>query len=108
LVSQREARASFDIKQGRVRTKDARIDGDVFAIGAEGECGLDGRLSFVVQVKPVTERKVIGPTLRMLTYPISKLMELKLDGTIGKPQWKSTTLSWSEWFGGDSKKEEGK
>lgn len=105
LVLQREARATFDVGAGKVSSRDIRLDGDVFAIEAEGDCGLDGRLGFVVKVKPVTERKLIGPALRTLTLPLSKLLEFKVEGTLRDPRWKSTAFSWQEWFNGDSKRE---
>lgn len=108
FVLQREARATFDIKNGKVRSRDMRLDGDVFAIEADGDIGLDGVLGFVVKVRPVTERKVIGPALRALTFPISKLLEFTLDGTLAHPRWKSSALSWPGWFEGDTTKEKGK
>jgi hypothetical protein len=105
LVLQREARATFEVGGGKVSSHDLRLDGDVFAVEADGACGLDGVLGFVVKVRPATERKVIGPAIRTLAFPFSKLLEFKLEGTLSKPEWKSSMLSWSGRTGGDSKKE---
>lgn len=95
LLLQREVRATYAIGEGRIQTKDLRIDGDLFSVEAEGACGLDGQLGFTVKVRPVTERKVVGTAMRWLTLPLSKLLEFRLEGTIKEPRWKSSALSWT-------------
>ncbi len=105
LVLQREAHATFEVGGGKVSSHDLRLDGDVFAVEADGGCGLDGVLGFVVKVRPAAEGKVIGSAMRALSFPFSKLLEFKLEGTLSKPEWTSSMLSWSGWKEGDLKKE---
>ncbi len=104
LLTQRDARATFEIVDGGIRTGDARIEGDLFSVEGEGRYGLDGTLRFTVKVRPATERKGIAPAVRALTLPLSKLLEFKLEGTLSKPVWKSAALSWPAWMNNDSKK----
>lgn len=105
LLTQKEARATFEIADGRIGTRDARIEGDLFSVEGEGKCGLDGSLGFTVKVRPAMERKGIGPAVRALTMPLSKLLEFRLEGTLSDPAWKSTALSWPAWIENGLKKE---
>lgn len=105
LVAQREARATYTISEGRISSKDVRIEGDFFSVEGDGECTLDGKLDFSVKVRPATERRGIGAMVRALTAPLSKLLEFRLEGTLSNPQWKSTALSISSWFENGSRRE---
>ncbi len=107
LVAQRAASATYSIGGGRIKTRDARIEGDFFSVEGEGDCTLDGKLNFSVKVRPATERKGVGPIVRALTSPLSKLLEFRLEGTLTDPQWKSASLSLSSWFENGVRKEKG-
>jgi hypothetical protein len=74
---------------------------------AKGDCGFDGNLSFDVQVRPLTEKSLIGQAMRVLTYPISRLLEFRLDGTLQRPRWRPFSLVREE-RGLDSSRREGK
>jgi hypothetical protein len=91
-LKQTELRMPFEVRDGRVRSRDLQIEGDAVSFLAKGDCGFDGSLSFDVQVRPLTERSLIGQAMRVLTYPISRLLEFRLEGSLQRPRWKPFSL----------------
>lgn len=93
VVDQTEVRIPFVIKDGRVWTKEASIDGNMLSLTAKGSVGFDGSLDFDWQVKPANETKIIGSVLRALTSPLSRIFELRLEGTLKEPRWRTALFS---------------
>lgn len=87
-----EARMPFEVRDGKVYSDDVQIDGDVLSLTARGSGTLDGQLEFDVQVRPMTDKSVIGQAMRVLTYPLSRLFEFRLDGRLDKPRWRPFSL----------------
>ena len=78
---QREASASFTIRDGVINTKDFKVSGRSFGLRGNGDLHfLDNRLDFNVRVDP---KKGPGVVLE----PLYELFEYKGDGPLSKPNW---------------------
>jgi hypothetical protein len=93
LVSQSDARAGFTVSDGQVVMDKVRIEGDVLSLTASGAYALEGTMDFDVQVTLMKEHTLAAKLLRTLTAPLSKLLELRLEGTLAEPTWRSPLLS---------------
>lgn len=83
--------ADFTVADGRVRTDNAALAGNVISLTARGTYGFDDQLDFAVQVKPLKDG-ILADTLRLVTFPISKLLEFKLTGPVTNAQWRAANL----------------
>ncbi len=92
VLSQNDARIPFSIEGRRLATEDARIEGPVLSLRARGWCDMDGRLDFLVQVTPMKEQTLLGQAMHAVTMPLSKLFELRLEGTLEEPRWRSARM----------------
>jgi hypothetical protein len=93
LVSQSDARAAFTVADGMVVSDKVRIEGDVMSLTGTGAYALDGALDFDVQVTLMKEHTLVARVLRTVTAPLSKLLEMRLEGTLAEPTWRSPLLS---------------
>lgn len=86
--------APFDIRDGTIQTDDARLLGDLLSIQAEGSMRLNGELDFDAQVQLLRDGP-LASVLRLITFPVSWLFEVRLGGTLEKPLW--TTANLPDW-----------
>lgn len=82
-----EARFSFDLKGDRIASRDVQIEVGNLALTAQGGCGLDGSLDWIIKPTPVPANGVVRAVMAALK-PI-RLGEFSLTGTIKDPQWRS-------------------
>lgn len=83
--------ADFTIADHQIRTDNAALSGNIISLTARGTYDLDDQLDFAVQVKPL-KGGVIADTLRLVTMPISKLLEFDLTGHTTNAQWRASNL----------------
>lgn len=93
ITRQSDVRAPFEIRDGRVISRDIQIEGDVLSLTARGSVTFAGALDFDVQVRPMKDKTVVGTAMRAVTYPLSRLLEFRAQGTPGAVRWTSTTFS---------------
>jgi hypothetical protein len=93
VTRQTDARAPFEVREGRVWSRDVQIEGDVLSLTGRGSVAFDGRLDFDVQVRPMKDKTLVGTAMRALAYPISKLFEFRLQGDVAAPHWSSAAFS---------------
>lgn len=93
VTRQTDARAPFEVRDGRIWSDDVQIEGDVLSLTGRGSAALDGGLDFDVQVRPMKDKTLVGTAMRALAYPISKLFEFRLQGSVAAPSWSSATFS---------------
>lgn len=93
MLDQTDVRIPFEIRDSRVWTRDAAIEGNLLSLTAKGSGGFDGSLDFDVQVRPMKEKGILSPAVRLLTSPVSRLLELKLEGTVTDPRWRTARFS---------------
>ncbi|MFA6288818.1 MAG: AsmA-like C-terminal region-containing protein [Opitutaceae bacterium] len=81
--------AEFDVDGPRVKFGSLKISGPTAAIDAKGDYGLqDHRLDFKAKIFPFDENKsiVLSP-IKLVLSPFSNALEVKLQGTLAKPEW---------------------
>ncbi|MCS6771359.1 MAG: hypothetical protein NZ740_04965 [Kiritimatiellae bacterium] len=91
FVSQTDLECTFLIGDGGLRTDDLQLSGDVISMRARGDIEFDGRIRMDVQVV-LMRRGPLAAFLRLLTFPVTKLFEFRLSGTLENPQWRPLNL----------------
>ena len=93
VLRQSDAGMDFNIENGRIETDKAVVEGDILSLKGDGSYTLGGELDFDVQVKLMKEHTLVSKLVRVLTYPISKLFEFRLKGTMDDPSWYPVNFS---------------
>lgn len=90
-LSQGEGSAEFTVRDGGIESENVKIEGDLLSVEGRGRFGLDRGLDFRVQAR-LRDQSIAGKTLRMVTSPVSKLLEFRLRGTVAEPRWHPENL----------------
>ena len=93
VLRQNDASATFTIADGKIHSDKVRVDGDVLSLDGHGDYGLDKTLDFNVQVTLMKEHTLVSKLVRLLIYPISKLFEFRVRGSVGDPHWYPVNFS---------------
>ncbi len=93
VLRQGDARAIFSIDGGRVLLDRLMIEGDVLSLSAKGSVTLPEQVNLDVQVRLLKEHTLVARLLRVITYPISKLFEFRVVGTVSDPVWYPVNFS---------------
>lgn len=83
---QTDVRADFEIAERSVIADEIRIEGNFLSLRGWGRYVLDDELDFKVQVLPL-KRGLLVDALRFVTYPLSRLLQFRLEGTLSEPVW---------------------
>ena len=86
-LSQTDLQSNFIIKNSRIQTENLTLSGPVMSMKARGDVGFDHSLQFIVQAQLLRSGPVAS-TFRILTSPLTKLLEFDLKGTLHAPEWK--------------------
>jgi hypothetical protein len=78
------AHAAFSIADQAVNTDDMEVSAGAFTANARGQLGFDGKLDFRVQAQFLRA----WPGINLLTWPLTKILEYKVGGTIGDPEYR--------------------
>ena len=83
------ADAPFELQGDHVRFEELRISGPSAVIQAKGYYRLrDGSLDFTTKVFPFDESSsVLGSAVGFVLTPLSKVLEVKLHGSLNNPTW---------------------
>ncbi len=90
-ASQTDCEAELDIDNGKLRFSKIHISGDVISAKAKGTYDLSDRLDFRVQVQ-LLRKGAMADVLRLLTFPVTKLLEFRLKGSLDNPEWEFENL----------------
>ena len=90
-LSQSEFLMPFALGEGKLKTEDISIKGSVISLKGHGDYQLGGDLNFLAQVQ-LLRSGILAETLRILTFPVTKLLEFKLIGTLDEPRWRPVNL----------------
>lgn len=93
VLRQTDAETSFTIEDGKMHTDEIHIKGDVLSLSGYGDYHFDGHLDFWARVTLMKEHTLVAKLLKPLVYPISKLFEFRLRGTLGDPHWYPVNFS---------------
>ncbi len=85
-LSQRDLRASFEVRDGAVRSQNIELLGRMVSIHGRGQARFDGDLDFRVEVK-LLQDGLSAMVVRFFTRPITKALEFELKGTVKEPSW---------------------
>lgn len=97
-ASQGDFQATFEVVEGRVSSRDVFLGGSLMSIAGEAAYDLDTRkLDGNVKVQLLKDG-VMSDALKVLLWPIRKLIEVSLTGTIDAPDWRPRNLP-KELFG---------
>lgn len=83
-----DARATFTIAQKVARTDDLQISAGAFTARSRGQLGFDGKLDFRVEAQFLRSWPGIG----WISPIIGKLLEYKVSGTLGDPNYRPVNL----------------
>ena len=94
LVTQSQGSLDFTITNGVFRTDNLLVEGAVFSIRGSGTYSIPAdRLDFNVRVQLLRNDSILGRLTNPVMWPFSKLlMEFKLFGSLGKPDWKYVSI----------------
>ena len=87
VLSQSDAKADFVIADSRAHSKDVRIKGDIISLSGKGDYAFDHKLDYDVQMRLLKSHTIGGRILKPIFYPLSKLFEFSLRGTLEEPDW---------------------
>ena len=89
LVNQSSASASFEIKDGVLRTEDLLIEGNLFSIRCSGTYDLNKKsIDMTVRVQLLKKGSILGTILSPINWTFSKLLlEFNVKGDIADPKW---------------------
>ena len=93
VVGQSDFKTEFSIADKKVTTEKVLIEGDVLSLSGKGAYDFDGSVDFDVQLRLLKAHTVVGKLMRVITYPISKLFEFRLRGTLDDPRWYPVNFS---------------
>jgi len=99
-ASQTDLRADFTIRDGRARSENVFIEGSLLSLAASGEYRFDGSLRGVVRTR-LLNTGAVAHLVQVLTFPLSKLFEFELSGTLRDPHWRPRNLPKEIFPGGD-------
>jgi hypothetical protein len=94
VLRQSDADADFRFENGRIISRRVSAQGDVFSLEGSGRYDIvRDDLRYDVQVKLMKEHTLLAKILRTVTYPISRLLEFRLRGTLKEPHWYPVNFS---------------
>ncbi len=91
FASQNELDATLAFRRGRVYTEDLRLEGGVISLKARGYYAFDGKVNVKTEVQ-LLRKGPVASVLRLLTFPVTKLLAFQLHGTLDDPQWRPVNL----------------
>ena len=93
FATQNDFHATFDVRDRRVYTHDAKLEGTMLGLTADGWYGLEKRdLHFTVEVRLLRDHGVASSLVQLVTSPLSKLLQFDLRGTLEAPRWRPNNL----------------
>ena len=90
LLMQSNARLPFTVTNGLVQVDEFRVEGNLFSLAANGRCRLTQPgypVEGVAQLRFFKQKTLMGMLARLVTLPISKMMEFRVEGPLAHPQW---------------------
>jgi hypothetical protein len=93
VLRQSDATSKFEISDGVISTEKVAVEGDILSLKGHGSYVINQELDFDIQVKLMKEHTLVSKLIRVLTYPISKLFEFRVRGTLSEPDWYPVNFS---------------
>ncbi len=78
---------TFTIGDGRISSSDAYFGGNLISADGQGSYSPEQGYDAYIQVQILSET-VADKVMRFLTYPVSKFLEIRLEGPFENPSWR--------------------
>jgi len=88
---QNQLTADVTVRDGAVFTKNLKLSGRIISLSAEGNYEIRDHMDFKVRVSPFRDGS-IASALRIVTMPISILLEFNVTGPVKNPSWNAAYL----------------
>lgn len=85
---QADLRFSFELKNRLIKSHDFSLDLGGGGLMAEGSCGLDGSLDWILRPARTSNKKILGRAVMRVLAPLH-LGQFSLSGTVRDPIWQS-------------------
>jgi len=85
------AEATVTLRDGAIHTDDLKLGGTLLSLSAKGSYRWSDQLDFEVQVHPFRDGS-LASAVRIVTFPISMLLEFHLTGPWRNPNWRAAFL----------------
>lgn len=85
-ASQTDFSADFTVADGRIRSDNLFLQGRVMSIEGDGWLDFDNNLRANMKVQLLSEG-FFSEAFKILLWPLRKLIEVRLTGTLEDPQW---------------------
>jgi hypothetical protein len=93
VMSQSDATVDFTMENGIVDVTRFVLDGDVLSISGRGSVDMVNRaFNMKFQMKFMKQHTFVAKFVNTIVWPISKLFEMRLTGTIENPVWESVNF----------------
>ena len=81
-----EGTANFVMSQGRIHSDDLEIHASGARLEYRGSVDLEGRVNARVEAELLRDTWMVGRMLSLALWPVSKIFEYKITGTLGEPK----------------------
>lgn len=85
-ASQTNFRADVRVGEGRISSRNLFLEGRLLSIEGDGHIGFDNSIHANMKVQLLSQG-VIADVLNALLWPVRKLIEVRLSGTLDEPVW---------------------
>ena len=85
------AACTFIITNGVVRSDDLELRSPALRLQYRGTVDLEGRVNAHVEAEPLRDVWLVGPLVTTALWPVSKMFETKVTGTLAQPKTGSLT-----------------
>ena len=90
LLMQSDADVSCTLTNGLATIDRVAVSGNLFSMVANGRCRINKEgmpIDMLAQLRFFHSQSLIGKLARLVTLPVSKMMEFRVTGPIGDPEW---------------------
>jgi hypothetical protein len=91
FASQTDFVSSFRIRNCKVHMDNAFLEGSVLSVSGQGDYSFNQTLNVNVQVQ-LLRAGLVASVIRAVTFPVTKLLEFNLSGTVEDPRWRPVNL----------------
>jgi hypothetical protein len=97
MTRQTAFRTDYRVRAMDVQMENLQIEGDVYSLRADGHYTMNSKeLDFDVEFQLLRDG-VVGTVVRLVTRPLTKLLEFDLEGSVDDPRWRPKNLPKELW-----------
>ncbi len=91
FATQTAFESSFTVANRKFHSNDAFLKGSLISVSGQGDYYMDSRVDVNAQVQALRSGS-LASVLRLITYPVTKLLEFHLGGNLKEPRWRPVNL----------------